>query len=35
LPDGWRVVEGVNLAGEGRLPPMAGLVAAKGLARMA
>jgi hypothetical protein len=28
-PAGWRVVESVNLAGEGRLPPMAGLVAVK------
>jgi alpha-glucosidase len=27
LPEGWRIVEGVNLGGEGALPPMAGLVA--------
>jgi alpha-glucosidase len=29
LPAGWRVVESVNLGGEGVLPPMAGLVARK------
>ncbi len=30
LPEGWRVVESVNLGGEGVLPPMAGLVARRG-----
>jgi len=30
LPAGWRIVDGVNLAGQGALPPMAGLVARKG-----
>jgi alpha-glucosidase len=30
LPAGWRVVERVNLGGEGVLPPMAGLVAVRG-----
>jgi alpha-glucosidase len=32
LPAGWRIVESVNLGGEGALPPMAGLVARQGIA---
>ena len=29
LPAGWRIVDGVNLRGDGELQPMAGLVATR------
>ena len=30
LPDGWTMVDGVNLGGEGEMPPCAGLIARRG-----